>query len=221
MYSASHQLRAPLLSINGLIALIRMENLEMPLKLQEYLNMILASVSKMDDTILEINNYANNLNEPIERELIDLESLIHTVLGELSAMTIIGKLHISVTVETHTHFYSDSKRLRNILKNIIHNAIKYQSPTHEHPFVRIHAKTDELQAFIAVEDNGIGIPKDHVGDIFNMFFRANDMTTGSGLGLYVVKETLETLRGRVIVDSDTRTGSVFSLFIPNMIYELE
>ncbi len=102
-----------------------------------------------------------------------------------------------------------------IFNNLLSNAVIYHNPYIDDPYIKVIAKIDKNQAVINIEDNGIGIEDKHLQNIFKMFYRANDATSGSGLGLYIVKEALEKLKGSIDVKSKLGEGTCFSLVIPN------
>ena len=103
--------------------------------------------------------------------------------------------------------------INTILQNLIENAIKYSKKENE-PFVDIKIFIDRQYIVIRVEDNGQGIPEQHQSNIFDMFFRANDKTQGSGLGLYILKRAVERLHGSIDVKSTLHIGSIFTVKLP-------
>ena len=110
-------------------------------------------------------------------------------------------------------FFSDQKRLKVILNNLLSNAIRYSNK--ENPQIKIGVKVDEAIAKITITDNGLGIGKEHVKNVFKMFYRATENNAGSGLGLYIVKETVDKLRGNVELNSLLDEGTTVNLEIPN------
>lgn len=87
--------------------------------------------------------------------------------------------------------YTDPFRLRVIFNHLISNALRYSFPKQREPYVRINAEATSQQLEVKVEDNGQGISENHVSRIFDMFYRADNCKAGSGLGIYIVKETVE------------------------------
>jgi signal transduction histidine kinase len=107
------------------------------------------------------------------------------------------------------------KRLRVILRNLISNSFKYQNPAENHPYIRISIIIETDRALIEIEDNGMGIHPQHFGKIYDMFFRGTDHSSGSGLGLYIVKSMVEKLSGEITFTSFPEKGSLFKVGIPN------
>src|SRR5690349_23419297 len=102
-------------------------------------------------------------------------------------------------------------KLYLILLNIVSNAIKYYDPGKERSFVRMHVRRGSEQAIIEIEDNGIGIPQELQQRVFDMFYRATESSEGSGLGLFIVKETIEKLGGTIELSSVPGAGTTFRL----------
>jgi signal transduction histidine kinase len=117
---------------------------------------------------------------------------------------------------TQTHpFITDVKQLRIVFGNLISNAIKYSQPDQATPSLRLSFTIDKHLAIIEVADNGIGIHPLHIDRVFDMFYRATDELSGSGLKLYTVKSIIEKLGGVVTVTFVVGKGSVFKIILPN------
>jgi signal transduction histidine kinase len=111
-------------------------------------------------------------------------------------------------------FYSDQYRLRIVLSNLLSNAIKYQDPEKEAPYVKVHLsdKGDCHQLLIA--DNGLGIPPDKVDDVWELFYQSGHDQQGSGMGLFIVKETVQKLGGSVEIRAQAGQGTTFEIKLP-------
>jgi PAS domain S-box-containing protein len=213
VYSASHDLRAPLASTLGLINITRISRDE--LEKQTYLNMMEQSLNKMDKTIQDITDYSRNARLQIESEEIYFESIIDDVLQRLKYLKHVDDVQVNTYIEGKEKFYTDKMRLYVILINLISNAIKYLRYDEAHPYINIRIQVNRQTARILVEDNGIGIDKEHLDKIFSMFFQAARESSGSGLGLFIVKETINKLKGSIQVRSEPKKGSCFEIILPN------
>jgi signal transduction histidine kinase len=120
-------------------------------------------------------------------------------------------------VENELPWYSDSLRVKTIVSNIFSNAIKYQDFNKNDPFIKISTRTHEDYCDIRIEDNGIGIESESQQKIFDLFFRATDQSKGTGLGLFIVKDTIARLKGTVEVKSTVGHGTTFAVRIPNQL----
>lgn len=211
VYSASHDLRAPLASLLGLIDLSKREPLNATLK--EYLNLMDKSIVKLDGFISDITDYSRNLRLKEATQKVNFKNLSNEIYSSLVYMSS-DNINFSVSVKGKYDFYSDIDRLKLVLSNLISNSIRYRS-SRKKPFVKINVEKKKDKAIIKVIDNGIGIEKKYQKKVFEMFFRANDQNTGSGLGLFIVKETTDKLRGKIKLESMVGKGSTFTLEIPN------
>jgi len=126
-----------------------------------------------------------------------------------------SKVAIHINVDNKMPFHSDKSRIGVVLNNLVSNAIRYQNPEAEHPYVDIEVDTTAEEALIRVKDNGIGISKENQVKIFDMFYRVSESSVGSGLGLYIVKETLDKLKGQITVESELGKGTEFNIRISN------
>lgn len=213
VYSASHDLRSPLSSILGLISVARAdkENHDM------YMDMMEKSVKKLDSFIRDIIEFSRNARLEVSVEPIDFEKMFADILDDLHFMDNYSKIKKTIDVQVPVPFNSDAKRLRVVLSNIIANAIKHHwvSRVEATLDIRVSQKTNG-GVVIEVSDNGPGIAAEHLENIFKMFFRATDRTSGSGLGLYIVKETVQRLNGDVTVSSEVNQGTTFRIELPSL-----
>lgn len=213
VYSASHDLRAPLSSILGLINVARLDE---PQKITDYLKKIEGSVQKLDGFIRDIIDFSRNARMEAEIEVIAFEEMIHELIDNLMYLDEKNKINRIVKVKCEGEFCTDKKRLIIILNNLISNSAKYFNPYAENPFLEVDVVADKQRAIITVKDNGIGIAPMHVNNIFKMFYRADEKSRGSGLGLYIVKETVEKIKGTISVVSEYGKGSTFTVIIPSL-----
>lgn len=214
VYRVSHDIRAPLSSVLGLVELMAHE--KDPAQLKQYLQMAASSVNKLDGFVKDILNYARNSRMKIERQEINFSALLDNVLEELQYMSHAGRLRIIRDIQIKSPHYNDPRRLHIIFRNLFSNAIKYQNMREPDPYVRIKITTEKEEAVITVEDNGIGIAADQVDKVFDMFHRGSDVSTGSGIGLYIVKETVEKLCGCICLQSSLGAGTTFTIKLPNL-----
>ncbi len=216
VYSTSHDLRAPLTSVLGLIRIIEMNLPATETKQHDRIRMVKDSVRKLDDFIAEILDYSRNARSEIYAEPIQLASLINEVRENLDYMGGSNDFKLYLDIEPHLQMNTDKRRMKVILSNIISNAIKYQDNAKPERSLELKFKCVNNGFEVIAKDNGIGISEDNLNRIFEMFYRATSLSTGSGLGLYIVKETVEKLGGTIDVSSSLGDGSTFKLFIPNI-----
>ncbi|WP_165823911.1 sensor histidine kinase [Pseudochryseolinea flava] len=213
LYSTSHDLRSPLTSILGLVNLMRMESLDD--SFEEYTAKIEASAMKLDGIIKNIMSFSKATYQRRKSQKIDLELLAHRVLNAHHSDANYKKIFFEVVANSQYPFYSDPERMEIILNNIISNAIHFYDPNKVRSFVRININVSAVDVLIEIIDNGLGIGHQHHNQIFSMFYKATLNSSGAGLGLYIVKESLEQLKGSVKMESELGFGSVFRVRVPN------
>ena len=210
-YSISHNLRAPLTSILGLVDLIDRD----PENAREYLELIRTSTSKLDETIHTINTYLKGNRSEIEKVEIGVEEEVKGIIEDLSFSQHARELNFSVTVDPELKLVTDPSKFRMIVSNILSNAIKYSDFEKESSFVKVDACSNGSKVKISVEDNGIGILPEKREKVFEMFYRGTELSKGDGLGLYIVKEAIERMGGSVGLKSEESKGSTFEVSFPN------
>lgn len=212
VYSASHDLRAPLSSILGLIEIC--ERSDDPEEIKQCLALMRRSIRNMDEFTKEIISYSRNARQELKEEPVVLYDLVTEVVEDLQFVTGAEEIYVKYNIDKELSFLIDKSRLKAILNNLIGNSIKYHDPQKEDQFIAVEAKREDSNITIEVADNGSGIPEEHVDKIFNMFYRASDSSRGSGLGLYIVKEVVQKMNGQISVVSEYRKGSTFRVTLP-------
>jgi signal transduction histidine kinase len=215
VYSVSHDIRSPLMSVLGLVDIIQNESDKVENKAPLF-DMMRNSIHKLDDTLLEIIDYSKNARGEIEISNIDVKSLFQECYDHLKYMDGAAAITREIEVNNGQPFFSDNHRLKIIFNNLISNAIKYRDEKKE-SIIRVNVEVNDAFALIFFQDNGIGINDRSLTKIFDMFYRATDHCEGSGLGLYIVKEAVEKLGGKISVESAEGKGSIFIIELPNLL----
>jgi signal transduction histidine kinase len=210
VYSASHDLRAPLMSILGIVQLAELETGTT----NQYLKLIEQSVHKLDKFILSIIDYYKNSRSDFHVGIIDFTKLLNDITESLNFMPGFSSIEFKITVNQIEPFRSDPIKLRIILNNIISNAVKYHDVNKTKRTIDVNISCDAQMCNIVVADNGIGLKDDERDNIFKMFFRGNNPNSGSGIGLYIVKEAVSKLNGHISVESNRNIGTRFIIDIP-------
>lgn len=212
VYRASHDLKAPLNSLMGLISLTQMEDLDP--QVREYLQLMDKSVVKLNTFIQKLNEFSRISRLELGVEEIDLRSLVEDVMESLKYMEGSDRVSVEYKQEGNGIVKADKFHLEIVLGNLLSNAIKYQDYKKETPKIEISLETKPEQTIIEISDNGIGIPKEYQDRLFDLFFRASNQSFGSGLGLYIIKHTLKKLGGEFELDSEEGVGTRFRMILP-------
>ena len=177
------------------------------------LELIHKSALQQDHFIKEIPDQSRNSRLELKREEILFERLIEETFNQLKfATSADGSVEKIVTVHQDVIFFSDRWRLKVILNNVISNAIRYRNG--KNPVIKVNVTIIDDVARLAITDNGKGIDAEHLPNVYQMFYRATDDGAGSGLGLYIVKEAIDKLNGRIAIESEVGKGTTVQLEIP-------
>jgi signal transduction histidine kinase len=215
VYSVSHNLRAPLMSVLGLVNLAKAEDDTRDNYFSEYFKMMETSIHKLDETLKEILDYSRNARQDLTLEQIDVKKSITDNLERMQYMPGSSQIVKDVVIDQQAPFYSDRYRISVIVNNLISNAIKYYDPEKENPYIRVFIQVNSESAVLEFEDNGIGIDEEYIAKVFDMFFRATQNNEGAGLGLYIVQEAVYKLKGTINIKSNIKEGTTFRIELPN------
>jgi PAS domain S-box-containing protein len=213
VYSAAHDLRAPIANVMGLVKLIRME--EISEMAAHYISLQEKSLEKLDEFIKSIVDYSRNSRLGLSKDEINLDEFVNEVVDQYRFSENAEKLDISINVDQPGLFVTDLNRLSVVMNNLVSNAVRYMDPEKPDCFLKIDVESTPKTAKIKVSDNGIGIEKEHLQSIFELFYRASSNSKGTGIGLYIVKETIDKLKGKINVASKYGEGTTFTVTFKN------
>jgi PAS domain S-box-containing protein len=212
VYKVSHDLRAPLSSILGLVHLAALpDNTD---NLDDYLKLIGSKIHDLDKFITDVLSHSKNLKLDVQVSPINLNELVQNTFSSVSYLKGVDTIKLDVVVRGGA-FYSDPWRLSEILRNLISNSVKYRNTTIPNSKIEVRAVVSPTLCHLEFCDNGIGIAAHHMAKVFDMFFRAHEKSDGSGLGLYIVKKAVEKLGGTIKMDSQLGIGTRYEILIPN------
>jgi len=218
LYSTAHDLRSPLTSLLGIVRLMRLENKQPDLKV--YLDMMQVSIKRQEDFISQIVNYTKNKKLEVAAERLDLHTMIHEIFQSHEFLPFASEIQKFVSSQLDAPVYGDRGRIQIIFNNLISNAIRYTDPAKQDKWIQIDIQANKEKVRIVFSDNGLGISEEHLGKIFGMFYRASFSSKGSGLGLFILKEAIDKMRGHVAVTSKEGIGTSFTIDLPNQ-YDMQ
>lgn len=215
---ASHQLRTPLTAMRGNVEMLIDESFGALNKEQhELLDDIEVSTIRLITMVNEMLDITKIERGNLEMNIEDLnvQEAVRSVMGDLEAYAARHEFEIKQTISPDIVVLGDRVRIRQIFQNLIDNAIKYSS----HPGkLEISAKLNDGFVEIAFADNGIGVPKNEQSKLFERFYRASNTaktaSSGSGLGLYIVKSIARQLGGDIRFESEEGKGTTFFVTLP-------
>ncbi|HEY6975955.1 MAG TPA: HAMP domain-containing sensor histidine kinase, partial [Chitinophagaceae bacterium] len=176
--------------------------------------------TRMDKRIKDIIDFSKNKRLQLDLKEVDFAYLIETSLEDHAFMNNAQHINKKIGINQYEKFISDPTRINVIINNLISNSIKYADLTKEQPEININVSVTDNLATIEVTDNGVGIEEQHLDKVFVLFYRITSSTTGSGLGLYIVRETVEKLQGYITINSKKGKGTSIKITLPDMGHEL-
>jgi signal transduction histidine kinase len=212
LYSTSHDLRSPLSSIKGLINVARYDTSDK--KIHGYFNMMIDRVDRLEHFIKDIIDYSKNARTDLRHETVDFDTLIAEVTDDLRYVEGANSIHFKREINIDHPVIADKSRLNVVLNNLVANAIKYHDQRKAQRWININVSNSNGTVKLVVSDNGTGIPEEHQQRIFEMFYRGTLQSNGSGLGLYIVKQAVEKMKGTINVQSKPGDGSSFLITVP-------
>jgi PAS domain S-box-containing protein len=213
IYTASHDLKAPISNIEGLLdALLA----ELPPEttarepVQPILHLMQDSVNRFKRTIEQLTDVSKLQKEhSLPTEPVDLAAVVRDVRLDLEPLLQSTGAELEVDVEAAPRVMFSEKNLRSVVFNLLSNALKYRART---PHVRLRARPEGDAVVLEVQDNGLGLDAGSEQKLFGMFQRFHDHVEGSGIGLYMVKKMVENAGGRITVKSELGRGTTFWVY---------
>ena len=208
----SHDLRAPMNSVNGLIALAREE--KNPAEFSNYLNMMEKSVKKLESFTNDMIASLKSRGTVIHSEVKPAE-LIAEIIDDLRFSADASGIQFENLIPEEMVIQSDASRLRIIFSNLISNSIRYHDDAKSHKFVRVSVEKFPMWNIFSLQDNGIGIANEHHSKIFDTYYTVGNAEGSSGLGLSNVRDSISKLQGMIELESEEGVGTTFRINLPN------
>ena len=202
------------MSISGVSKLAKME-LKDPDAL-EYFDMIDSATDKLDDFIFKMLDFYRSTKIDNKIAKINFKEIVNQQLVAYNEKFNIEHIRIDIHINQEHSFYSDDSKIRVILNNLFSNSVQFQKGDQGENKISLNIDVSEASAVITLIDNGIGIEEKHHPDVFNLFSRATQKNVGTGLGLYMVKEAVEQMGGKIDLESVFGEGTTFKVTLPSM-----
>lgn len=214
VYTASHDLKTPILNIEGLLhLLVKRSPVGDNKEIGSIYSRIDKSVQQLKQTVIDLADITRIQREDAEenqwtnlRELVEEFKVNHQLLYEGSEAV------LETELEEDEICCISKKHMRSLLDNLLNNALKYRHPQRQ-PHIQLKAESEGQYYRISVHDNGVGIPAEHQDKVFDMFKRFHSHTDGSGVGLYIVKKIIEKYNGEITLESAPGIGTTFTIWL--------
>lgn len=207
----THDMKGPLSSLMALHRLVQIEYGH-DNRVMEYFNHYHATVERLNATVIDLLTLSQVKKAAPRIRQVNIRNMVQDCLQALCHLPDFYKITFTTRIEIKESIAIEESLLQTITQNLLENAIKYCSETS--PKVLICIKEQNNQLLLEVSDNGIGIPEEAQAHIFDMFYRATTRSTGTGLGLYILKHAVDKLGGTVKVRSLSQKGSRFMVSLP-------
>ena len=216
VYAASHDLKAPIANIEGLLEALREY---LPTDAQEpmvprLVGMMEGAITRFQQTVAHLTDVSHLQDEGASpSEAIDLALVLENVRLDLLPLLESTQAELVLDLAECPPVLFSTKSLRSVLFNLLSNAVKYRAPDRR-PQVQVRTECTATHLVLAVQDNGLGLDATQQTQLFTMFRRLHTHIEGSGVGLYLIKRTLENAGGTIAVRSQPGVGSTFTVTIP-------
>jgi signal transduction histidine kinase len=214
-YKASHDLKGPLASVMGIVNLARLENQDQ--LIEKYFGMVESSVKRLDQTLLDLIELARTRKGASKLSVINVKGLVDEILSSLRHVSNYNRINFEIKIDTGIEIIADKVLMLSVFQNLIHNAINYCNQ--ESPWIKIIVYKTDNGIDVEVADNGKGIAEAVKNKVFEMFYRGHPDSSGSGLGLFIVKNALEKMHGKIRFESENGKGTTFYVSIPSPLIE--
>ena len=218
VYTASHDLKAPISNLDGLLTLLR-EELPTDVAQAEY---VAPTLAHMRDAVERFKRTIDHLTEvsKLQKEHdsvlapVDLAAVVEDVRQDLAPLLRETNAQLTVAVANFPAIYFSEKNLRSVVYNLLSNALKYRHPDRR-PHVDVQAHVQAGFTVLEVHDNGLGLEPAQLSKLFGMFQRFHSHVEGTGIGLFMVKRMVENAGGRIEVHSQAGAGTTFFVHLPH------
>ena len=206
LLSVNHELKSPLASIKLAIQTLLKRNLEKK-KYEKLLNNSLADVDRLEKLVSNVllATKLENRSYDFVKESLNLSELLKGIVDRVKAA-------IDQEIETNIMITGDELGITSVINNLLENAVKYSG---DKPVINVRLYTDKQSIILEVSDNGIGIPDKEKNKIFNKFYRLGNeetrRTKGTGLGMFIVKEVLDSHHAKILVKDNQQKGTIFQI----------
>lgn len=210
VYKASHDIKGPLKSMIGLTKLAMTETTDP--KATEYFQYIHNTSSRLDNMVEDLLRMGMVKDLVVNRSDVKLKKIIQNIIDSFKHFPGFEKMKFSISIPEDYILNTDETLIYSILQNIIENSIKYMDNSKENSILNIKFSEENNILRLDFEDNGLGIPEESKKRIFDMFYKVNNNSSGSGLGLYLTKLSVEKLGGKIELLSEEKKGTTFILY---------
>lgn len=211
LYKIAHDIQGPLNSLIGLIDISKKTNDIASIKM---------SMDIMNKSSINLKSFVQETLKYISfnpiNERLNFDDFLQQQLKSVETLLAANSIEIQLDLGLNKEFYTNTTEFRSIFTNLLYNSIKYYDPEKNKRFINIFFRVEESKVLLKIKDNGIGITKKDLSKLFEQNFQVNPISSeGTGLGLYMVKKSVDLLNGKINVFSDLKNETEFTVELPN------
>lgn len=210
LYSVSHNIRGPIASLEGLLKVIEISDLNAVNQLKHHLRL---NLRLLNSFVQDINNVATNIHTHVKHKEINLYNMIDELLLFMDSIYEINAVK-RINIPYDYTLISDSDRLAIVLKGVLKNSYQYKDLGKNELVIEVNVSKNEDFHLIEIIDNGIGIKDEIKPRIFDMFYRGTELSTGNGMGLHNTREILKKIGGTMNIESRDRLWTKVKMYLP-------
>jgi signal transduction histidine kinase len=196
----------------GVVNIARIENHDKII--DKYFGMIETSIRRLDHTLMDLIELAQTRRGSNKLSEVNVKKFVVEILDSFKDTPDFDRINFEISIDPNIEVFVDHVLLLSVFQNLIDNAITYCDKAK--PWIRIHVISSGNGIELNISDNGKGIPMNIKNRVFEMFYRGHSESSGSGLGLFIVKNALEKMRGKISFDSKEGQGTSFIVYIPSV-----
>ncbi len=214
VYRVSHDLKGPLASVMGLFQLLEHEEKTVD-NLNYYLSLIQESTTKLENTLMGLLEIGLSTTDSLTTNAFNVRHCVEDILTGFQGYPGFDNVLVHVSANAELTIDTEEKIFRSVLQNLVENSIKYRKSYTTDSVTKVSARKYKNGVKIKVKDNGQGMSKQVQQRAFDMFYRGNHISEGSGLGLFIVKSNVERLGGEIRIKSKIDHGTEIWIYLPN------
>lgn len=216
IYRTSHDLKGPLASMLGLFNLMEKESLDLP-TMQLYFSHLKSSAVKLNKTLSSLLEIGITDQVSISKNTFNVYEVVQSVICSLDNYPGREEVKIKTFIDKKIQITTYEGLIRSTVQNLVENSIKYRRLAHEvAATIQISVRVQKDKMVLIVKDNGQGMSQEVLKRAFEMFYRGNECSEGSGLGLFIVKNNVEKAGGQIRIKSKEQEGSEIKIVLFNV-----
>ncbi|MEQ8477246.1 MAG: ATP-binding protein [Fulvivirga sp.] len=211
LYRIGHDLKGPISSVLGLLNIMKISE---KIEKTEFIEMMETRMNNLESILKVLKDVAQIKYSSPNAQLLNLKDCLSAICDAIVSEEMYDNVNIKLNEGEEINCWGELALFKSIIQNLIENGIKYGENKHGKVEIDIDYKKVDDKVVISISDYGRGIPEDMHSKIFEMFYRGNEKSQGSGMGLYIVRHALGRMGGTILIDKEYKQGACFKIIMP-------